>query len=186
MEWLISHKSKKGGYAVSLPDHIVDGEPFHVKVDGVAYKAIWRRSAEVLSLVPEGGGAERIYASRTSSIESYDDEPEVAIDMEYRSPSEGITGFSGALEIHIPGLKHKKSSEGSQGAVLRAPMAGKVLKVLVASGDKIEKGETVCVIEAMKMENQIGAPQSGIVDQLAIKEGDQLGIRDKMLIIKNK
>ncbi|MCK5786484.1 MAG: acetyl-CoA carboxylase biotin carboxyl carrier protein subunit [Candidatus Sabulitectum sp.] len=55
-----------------------------------------------------------------------------------------------------------------------APLPGTVLKILVAMGDQVTKGQTVAVMEAMKMENEIEAPVSGKISQIAVKEGDTI------------
>ncbi len=55
-----------------------------------------------------------------------------------------------------------------------APLPGAILKVLVAVGDQVTEGQTVAVMEAMKMENEIEAPVSGKVSAIAVKEGDTI------------
>jgi acetyl-CoA/propionyl-CoA carboxylase biotin carboxyl carrier protein len=50
-------------------------------------------------------------------------------------------------------------------------MQGTVLAVEVADGDVVEAGKVVCVVEAMKMENEITAPRSGTVSQLSVAAG---------------
>ena len=47
-------------------------------------------------------------------------------------------------------------------------MQGTVLKVLVADGDAVAAGQVICVVEAMKMENEIAAPRDGAVTDLAV------------------
>jgi biotin carboxyl carrier protein len=60
-------------------------------------------------------------------------------------------------------------AEGRQ--QIAAPMAGKVVRVLVKSGDKVEVGQGLLVVEAMKMQNEIRSMKSGIVERLLAKEG---------------
>ncbi|MEA3265497.1 MAG: biotin/lipoyl-containing protein [Candidatus Fermentibacteria bacterium] len=55
-----------------------------------------------------------------------------------------------------------------------APLPGAILKVLVAVGDQVTQGQTVAVMEAMKMENEIEAPVSGKISAIAVKEGDTI------------
>lgn len=57
---------------------------------------------------------------------------------------------------------------------VKAPMPGLVLNVLVAEGDEIKKGDSLLVLEAMKMENMIKSPTDGIVKKIEIKQGDKV------------
>jgi|SRR5690242_14929774 len=52
-----------------------------------------------------------------------------------------------------------------------APMPGKVVRLLVKDGDKVEIGQGILVVEAMKMQNEIRSPKSGVVERLQVKEG---------------
>ncbi|HHX43885.1 MAG TPA: acetyl-CoA carboxylase biotin carboxyl carrier protein subunit [Chloroflexi bacterium] len=59
-----------------------------------------------------------------------------------------------------------------EGQVVSAPMPGKVLSVRVAVGDTVKEGDTVCTLEAMKMEMPIGATASGTVQAIHVNVGD--------------
>ncbi len=64
---------------------------------------------------------------------------------------------------------------GAQGAIkVEAPMIGKILAVKVKPGQAVKRGEPVVVLEAMKMENDIVAPQDGVIATIDCKEGDQV------------
>jgi biotin carboxyl carrier protein len=52
-----------------------------------------------------------------------------------------------------------------------APMPGKIVRVLVNAGDRVEAGQGLLVVEAMKMQNEIRSPKSGIVERVLAKEG---------------
>ena len=54
---------------------------------------------------------------------------------------------------------------------VKAPMPGNILKVLVKAGDSVKKGTLLCVLEAMKMENEILAPADGTIDTVAVTPG---------------
>lgn len=60
-------------------------------------------------------------------------------------------------------------AEGRQQIV--APMPGKVVRLLVKAGDKVEAGQGLLVVEAMKMQNEVRSPKTGTVERLLVKEG---------------
>ena len=60
-------------------------------------------------------------------------------------------------------------AEGRQ--QILAPMPGKIVRVLVQAGEKVEAGQGLLVVEAMKMQNEIRSPKSGTVERLLAKEG---------------
>jgi biotin carboxyl carrier protein len=72
-----------------------------------------------------------------------------------------------------PRARASAAGEGGEGdRVVRAPMPGRVLKVLVAEGDGVNVGAPLIVVEAMKMENELSAARSGVVKGLRVKAGD--------------
>ncbi len=62
-------------------------------------------------------------------------------------------------------------------------MQGTIVKVLVAVGDTVEAGDTVCVLEAMKMENNITAETAGTVTEVRVAPGDSVGSGDIVAVI---
>jgi len=74
------------------------------------------------------------------------------------------------------------SSGGGSGAVA-VPMQGTIVKVLVAVGDEVEAGQSVCILEAMKMENQITAERAGTVKEIKVSPGDTVGSGDVVVVI---
>ena len=66
----------------------------------------------------------------------------------------------------------KAAPAGAQGAVaVKAPMPGTILKVNATVGAQVKKGDVLCVLEAMKMENDICAPQDGVVSSVEVAQG---------------
>ena len=59
----------------------------------------------------------------------------------------------------------------ASGEVVKAPMPGNILKINVAPGQKVEEGDVLIVLEAMKMENEIVSTKSGTVAQVAVSKG---------------
>ena len=68
-------------------------------------------------------------------------------------------------------------------ATVAAPMQGTVVTVAVAVGDAVEVGQAVCVLEAMKMENNVTAERAGTVRELRVKPGDTVGAGDVIAVI---
>ncbi len=57
---------------------------------------------------------------------------------------------------------------------IRTSMPGRVLKVFVEEGSKVKKGQPILVLEAMKMQNEIKSPQSGVITRISPKTGDSI------------
>jgi biotin carboxyl carrier protein len=64
-----------------------------------------------------------------------------------------------------------------------APMPGKVVRVLVNPGDRVEAGQGLLVVEAMKMQNEIRSPKSGLVERLLAKEGQPVNAGDVLCVV---
>jgi acetyl-CoA/propionyl-CoA carboxylase biotin carboxyl carrier protein len=62
-------------------------------------------------------------------------------------------------------------------------MQGTIVKVLVAVGDEVAEGQALCVLEAMKMENNIAADKSGTIAELKVAAGDSVGAGDVVAVI---
>jgi acetyl-CoA/propionyl-CoA carboxylase biotin carboxyl carrier protein len=70
--------------------------------------------------------------------------------------------------------ERKKGLHGGDDGHIRSPMQGTVLSVKVADGDGIAAGDLICVIEAMKMENEIHSHRDGVVTEIAVAPGEQV------------
>ncbi len=88
---------------------------------------------------------------------------------------------TGYIEIESKG--NKAPSGPVEGGVV-ASMQGMILKLKVAKNDKVNEGDIVAVLEAMKMENDIHAPNSGTVRDVFIEEGDSVSTGETLMIIK--
>jgi biotin carboxyl carrier protein len=72
-------------------------------------------------------------------------------------------------------------AEGRQQVL--APMPGKIVRVLVKTGDAVRAGQGLLVVEAMKMQNEIRAPKSGTIDRLAVVEGQTVNAGEVVAIV---
>ena len=87
------------------------------------------------------------------------------------------------------GQKKTRRSGGGAAAVgqagaVTAPMQGSIVKVMVATGDTVEAGQTICILEAMKMENPITAGAAGTVTDLKVAAGDSVAGGDVICVIE--
>lgn len=78
-----------------------------------------------------------------------------------------------AAAEEAPAAPAAKSGPGA-GAPVKAPLPGVVTKILVSEGQAVKKGETVLVLEAMKMENNITAEADGTVSGICVSAGDSV------------
>ncbi len=82
------------------------------------------------------------------------------------------------------GKRPKAAAAGAAGTnTVAVPMQGTIVKVLVAAGDAVEIGQTICVLEAMKMENNVNAERDGTITEVRVQAGDSVGPGDIIAVI---
>jgi acetyl-CoA/propionyl-CoA carboxylase biotin carboxyl carrier protein len=126
-----------------------------------------------------------------------DDEPE-KVSREYAVEVSGrrfdVTVIGEALAANgagpaaaakkAPRRGHKSGAGAGAPGELVSPIQGTVLKVAVEKGTEVDEGTLICVIEAMKMENEITAPSAGTVEELSVSEGGSVATGDTIAVIK--
>jgi biotin carboxyl carrier protein len=90
--------------------------------------------------------------------------------VEIVDPRSWLRGRSGKIDL-----------QGRQ--QVSAPMAGKIVRVLIAQGQHVESGQGLLVVEAMKMQNEIRSPKSGTVERLAAREGETVNAGEVLAVI---
>ncbi len=78
----------------------------------------------------------------------------------------------------------RSARAGSGPDAVTVPMQGTIVKVLVAPGDAVQAGQTICILEAMKMENAISAERDGVVREVHVAAGDSVGGGDVVAIVE--
>jgi biotin carboxyl carrier protein len=98
----------------------------------------------------------------------------VAYDVKLEANRATVGGI--AYELSVQGLQAERASSraaatvAGEGAVT-AIMPGKIIRVLMGVGDPVAEGDVVCILEAMKMENELKAPKTGTIKALYVEPG---------------
>ena len=93
------------------------------------------------------------------------------------------TENSGAKKPPRKSQSGKRSSNSGTDEVA-APMQGTIVRLLVEIGDSVDVGDPICVLEAMKMENNVMAEKQGEVKEIRVTAGDSVGVGDVLAIIE--
>ncbi|MGE0153769.1 MAG: acetyl-CoA carboxylase biotin carboxylase subunit [Reyranellaceae bacterium] len=93
-----------------------------------------------------------------------------------------MPGFAGVFEDQTLTASAKAAAAGD--GRLLAPMDGRIVSVNAAAGARVERGQTLVVLEAMKMQHQIKANVAGTIETVAIKEGDQVSGRALLVLVR--
>ena len=133
------------------------GERYHVKIGGMGHPG-------------EGGRPFFIYVD--------DQLEEVIVD----SLVEVVPSVSGVIDVRATGhsIRPKAKEQGD----VTTPMPGVVVKIKVKLGDNVEAGDTVLIVEAMKIENEVHTPISGIIDKIYVSEGDSVNPDEVLVVVR--
>ena len=87
-------------------------------------------------------------------------------------------------KVALRDLTLDEAGDQDKSGLVRAPMHGKVLALLVSNGEQVEKGQRLAIIEAMKMEHALTAPRAGRVTGLVVATGSQVAEGFKLMTIE--
>jgi len=109
--------------------------------------------------------------------------------IEFNDGNCSVTGRDGSFVLSIADsrrLMHSREVEEGQSGLQRisADMPGKVVRVLVKEGDEVAYDQGLLVLEAMKMQNEIRAPKSGMIREIGIKPGMAVGTGEFLLSLE--
>jgi len=93
-------------------------------------------------------------------------------------------GAAGGKAAPRPRRSGGASAAAAGSGSVTVPMQGTIVKVLVKVGDTVDEGQTVCVLEAMKMENNITADKDGTVSEVRVEAGQSVGSGDVVVVIE--
>jgi acetyl-CoA/propionyl-CoA carboxylase biotin carboxyl carrier protein len=160
----------------------------------------WQRGETCRDLLEDAKWLKSLAPEPSPAVEEGEEEGETlerdyTVEVNNRRFSVKVIGpppFAGAGSANSVGLPRAPRRERAGAAAsadgasesLISPLQGTVLRVAVKKGEEVEAGAVVCVIEAMKMENEITAHRSGKVEELNIAEGASVGTGDTIAVIK--
>jgi biotin carboxyl carrier protein len=157
----------------------IDGEEHVVEVaelPGGSYEVRLLDSADVDGTPRRVLPARYSHTGNARTLQLGDRVFDVVLEGELPKVGAWVSGRRAALTIESARMRaaagvRSLSPEGSDGTVT-SPMPGRVIKLLVAEGDEVAAGAPVVVVEAMKMENELGAPRAGVVQKVHVRPGD--------------
>jgi biotin carboxyl carrier protein len=150
-------------FTVQVPEgKPIYGRGFQVKVNDKAYTVLL---AEISKTKPF-----------TVKVE------EVSFQVELRAPpTHSFTPVTQPTfqRLTIGPAKPKQTVSGT----VTAPMTGKIISIKVKKGDHVKAGQVLCILEAMKMENEITAPVAGTVREILVSEGASVNEGDPLFVV---
>lgn len=149
-----------------------DGNKHQVSIDGELF--------EVDLVMVENGVYSIIYKNKSYNVELIQGrEPKTyTINTLYNSYDVDIMD---AEAKYLRGRKHEDMDDDS---AISSPMPGKVVKILVKTGDKVKAGDTVIIISAMKMESEYKVKRDRVIKDILVKEGDTIDGHQPLIIIE--
>ena len=91
------------------------------------------------------------------------------------------TSVAEGSDVPVPAAAAPAAS--SSGEPVSAPLAGNIFKVCVQPGQSVSEGDTLVILEAMKMETEVKASRSGTVGTVSVKEGDSVAVGDTLITL---
>jgi biotin carboxyl carrier protein len=89
-----------------------------------------------------------------------------------------------AFEEDMPSAETIGSPVADGPALVNSPMAGKIASVKAVVDSKVQEGQSLMVLEAMKMQNDIASPKTGILKELYVNQGDLVKAGDKLCLVR--
>jgi biotin carboxyl carrier protein len=156
----------------------VDGKPRQIKLqrDGIASE-----KASAIEIDGKTYKIELSKAERGKKIPVRVEEAGFEVEVKTVNKGQALTSFEPTSQVTVKktGTNKKVAAEGA----VTAPMTGKIVKVKVKKGDQVKASQVLCVIEAMKMENEILAPRAGTIQEVNVADGTPVNEGETLFVI---
>jgi len=112
------------------------------------------------------------------------------VGLEKRENQYSVYFFNDSVELELYEARKYKAAEltkksGPTGPIkICAPMPGKIVKITVTENSQVNEGDSLLVIEAMKMQNELKAPRAGIVKQIQARAGEPVTPQQTLLVLE--
>ncbi|HEX5959512.1 MAG TPA: biotin carboxylase N-terminal domain-containing protein, partial [Hyphomicrobiaceae bacterium] len=155
---------------------LVDGTPTPVQVSwGTAGAEVHLSSEEgALAAVDRHPGPDPSSPRRPSKLDVGADPVSIPVQLAGDSNPLYVLHALHQTELRWPTYQADAADHAGDGSAIRAPIIGRVAKLLVKAGDTVAKGDRIAVVEAMKMEHVLHAVRDGVVTKVAVAEGQQV------------
>jgi len=175
----LKDKAKKEG--VKLAPHVEEDVLINAMFNQVGWKFLANRgNPAAFEAAPTGEAIEPAAAKgdkAAQAVESY------VVNVDGRNFNVVVGPGGAGLTIEPAAQPIVVPQPGSSGAVVEAPMAGNILKILVSQGSVVAAGEVVVIMEAMKMETEVRSKFAGVVSAVHVKEGGGVAGGDALVTL---
>ncbi len=161
---------------------------FAVKINGKAVKAeLPKDKLDLEEGVFSIKIGEKAYALKLPKIEKEKILPvkveEATFKAEIKTPTRKAIVKAYEPTVTMPTRKLTSTQQPIAEGTVTAPMTGKILSIKVKKGDAVKAGQIVCILEAMKMENEITASKSGTIREIYVSEGSSVSEGEPLFLI---
>ncbi len=173
------------GTEVKLAENVIDDVLTYALFPQVGWKFLRNRgNADAFEKAPSKDDCAPVANQATAAVSGAPEKYSVAVDGQVYNVVVAPDGQLSDVQLSGAGSAPSAATQAVQGGAaqsLKAPLAGNIFKVNVKPGDKIESGQVVVILEAMKMETEVRANASGQVTSIDVKEGDSVKVGQSLL-----
>jgi biotin carboxyl carrier protein len=155
-----------------------NGDAYRVEIEAIedGFRLnLGEAHGEATAVRRNGGGIWSVLLEGGRSLEALVERSESGI---------GVTIGSVRFEFRTGSGSAVRGATAASGRVeVRSPMPGKIVKLLASPGENLVAGQPVLLFEAMKMQNELRAPQSGTLLELDVREGQPVEARERLYVL---
>lgn len=175
----LKDEAKSRGMSLSSGGHEIDDVLTYALFPQIGLKFLENRgNPDAFEPVPTGNESPVVRAENGDEVYTVKVEGrEYTVSVSNGGELTGVVPLAGAPAVNA----NVSANEG--GEPVKAPLAGNIFRVLVSPGQQVAEGDTLIVMEAMKMETQVSAAKAGTVVSINIQEGDVVAVGDVLLTV---